>query len=140
MRLLLAVDIHEESKGLLALAVQWARRLGAVIDLVYVDDVYLVQDPEIRALLDKEWPKVWAVHEKKLKELQQQLPSEVRGEALFRTGQAPVEITEAAKDRDAVLIGTHGRRGLSHAFLGSVAERVVRLSSVPVLVLRQIAT
>lgn len=34
---------------------------------------------------------------------------------------------------DLVVMGTHGRRGLSHVFLGSVAEKVVRLSEVPVL-------
>lgn len=34
---------------------------------------------------------------------------------------------------DLIIMGTHGRRGLSHALLGSVAEKVVRTSSVPVL-------
>jgi nucleotide-binding universal stress UspA family protein len=32
-----------------------------------------------------------------------------------------------------VVLGTHGRRGLARALLGSVAEKVVRLSPVPVL-------
>jgi nucleotide-binding universal stress UspA family protein len=35
-----------------------------------------------------------------------------------------------------VVIGTHGRRGIAHALLGSVAEKVVRLSPVPVLTVR----
>lgn len=35
-----------------------------------------------------------------------------------------------------VVIGTHGRTGFAHAFLGSVAERVVRLSPIPVLTVR----
>jgi nucleotide-binding universal stress UspA family protein len=34
---------------------------------------------------------------------------------------------------DLIAMGTHGRTGLSHALLGSVAERVVRTSDVPVL-------
>ncbi len=34
---------------------------------------------------------------------------------------------------DLIIMGTHGRRGFSHALLGSVAEKVVRLSQVPVL-------
>lgn len=38
---------------------------------------------------------------------------------------------------DFIAMGTHGRRGVSHALLGSVAEEVVRLSSVPVLMVRQ---
>ncbi|MDB4937725.1 MAG: Universal stress protein family [Labilithrix sp.] len=37
---------------------------------------------------------------------------------------------------DFVVMGTHGRRGLSHLVLGSVAEKVVRLSPVPVLTVR----
>ena len=38
---------------------------------------------------------------------------------------------------DAVVMGTHGRRGLGRALLGSVTERVVRTSDVPVLTVRQ---
>ena len=37
---------------------------------------------------------------------------------------------------DVVVMGTHGRTGLRHALVGSVAERIVRLSSVPVLTIR----
>ena len=37
---------------------------------------------------------------------------------------------------DLIVMGTHGRRGLSHAFLGSVAERVVRSAPCPVLTVR----
>ncbi|SDM93454.1 Nucleotide-binding universal stress protein, UspA family [Halogranum gelatinilyticum] len=37
-------------------------------------------------------------------------------------------------DIDLVVMGTHGRRGLPHAFLGSVTERVIRTSNVPILV------
>jgi nucleotide-binding universal stress UspA family protein len=38
-----------------------------------------------------------------------------------------------AMNADLVVLGTHGRRGLSHALLGSVAEKVVRTSLRPVL-------
>jgi nucleotide-binding universal stress UspA family protein len=38
---------------------------------------------------------------------------------------------------DAVVMGTHGRRGLGRALLGSVTERVVRTSDVPVLTVRE---
>ncbi|MEW6683028.1 MAG: universal stress protein [Nitrospirota bacterium] len=37
---------------------------------------------------------------------------------------------------DLIVMGTHGRRGVSHLFMGSVAERVVRLASCPVLTVR----
>jgi nucleotide-binding universal stress UspA family protein len=47
-------------------------------------------------------------------------------------------IVETARDlgADLIIMGTHGRRGLSHVLLGSVAERVVRSSPIPVLTVR----
>jgi nucleotide-binding universal stress UspA family protein len=45
-------------------------------------------------------------------------------------------ILEAAKRADAIVMGTLGRTGLPHLLLGSVAERVVRHASVPVLTVR----
>jgi len=37
---------------------------------------------------------------------------------------------------DVIVLGTHGRSGLAHLFLGSVAERVIRLAPCPVLTVR----
>ena len=56
-------------------------------------------------------------------------------ETSFARGIAWEEIIETAKRLDVGLIvmGSHGRRGLTRAIMGSVAEKVVRLSPVPVL-------
>jgi nucleotide-binding universal stress UspA family protein len=56
-------------------------------------------------------------------------------EAVLTAGLTWERILETAKDRgvDLIVMGTHGRRGLPRWFLGSVAEKVVRLSPVPVL-------
>jgi nucleotide-binding universal stress UspA family protein len=53
-----------------------------------------------------------------------------------RVGVPHREICAYADDvgADVVVVGTHGRTGLSRALLGSVAARVVRSSTVPVLV------
>lgn len=47
-------------------------------------------------------------------------------------------IVEAAKEwpADLLIMGTHGRRGFSHLFLGSVAENVIRIATTPVLLVR----
>jgi nucleotide-binding universal stress UspA family protein len=49
------------------------------------------------------------------------------------------EIVETAKTQkvELIVMGTHGRTGLQHVLLGSVAEKVLRLASCPVLVVRQ---
>jgi nucleotide-binding universal stress UspA family protein len=56
-------------------------------------------------------------------------------DSALRQGPAWSEILAAAKDAraDLIVIGTHGRRGLSRALLGSVAEKVVRTAACPVL-------
>ena len=59
-------------------------------------------------------------------------------DSLVKTGNVYDLIIDVATKNgcDLVVIGTHGRRGVSHALLGSVAEKVVRLSPVPVLTVR----
>ena len=57
----------------------------------------------------------------------------------FLTGVAWDEIVALAKNDpriDLVVMGTHGRTGLKHVLLGSVAEKVVRYAPCPVLVVR----
>lgn len=69
--------------------------------------------------------------------------NEVRGEVasdtLIRAGSPATEILEAARSlpADLIVISTHGRTGLKHVLLGSVAEHVVRRAPCPVLVLRE---
>lgn len=44
--------------------------------------------------------------------------------------------TAAEMKPDAIVMGTHGRKGFAHAFMGSVAERVVRGATCPVITLK----
>jgi nucleotide-binding universal stress UspA family protein len=59
-------------------------------------------------------------------------------EKSMEDGQAAAAIVDRAKDiqADMIVIGTHGRSGLPHMLLGSVAEKVVRAASCPVLTIR----
>lgn len=50
-----------------------------------------------------------------------------------------IVILAAQKEADLIVIGTHGRGGVSRALLGSVADRVVRLASCPVLTVHEAA-
>lgn len=54
-----------------------------------------------------------------------------------KSGREDDEIIEfvRAEKIDILVIGTHGRTGVEHAFLGSVAEKVIRRSPVPVFVI-----
>ena len=48
-----------------------------------------------------------------------------------------VELARADPEIDAIVVGTHGRTGIKHVLLGSVAEKVVRHAPCPVLVVRK---
>jgi universal stress protein A len=63
----------------------------------------------------------------------------LNGEMVLVYGSPYHEIVETAKVRqvELIIMGTHGRTGLRHVLLGSVAEKVVQLASCPVLVMRQ---
>lgn len=65
------------------------------------------------------------------------LPEE-KTEICVARGRASDEVVRSAHEKGAGLIvmGTHGYAGISHALLGSTAERVVRKSKVPVLTMR----
>jgi len=59
-------------------------------------------------------------------------------EYVAAAGAPETVVLEVAKDKQADLIalGTHGRRGISHMLLGSVAERIVRHAEIPVVTVR----
>ena len=69
------------------------------------------------------------------------LEGKVEFEILVRSGD-PAQVAIAIADEvdaDSIVMATHGRKGVSHFFLGSVAERVVRESPCPVLTVRTAA-
>jgi nucleotide-binding universal stress UspA family protein len=58
---------------------------------------------------------------------------------MVRVGDAGHEVADYAQEisADLIIVPSHGRRGISHLLIGSVAERIVRLANCPVLVLKQ---
>ena len=67
-----------------------------------------------------------------------ELPDGVSVEITQREGVPKTEIVDAVAEipADLVVMGTHGRTGLDHYLIGSVAEQVVRRSPVPVVTVR----
>jgi nucleotide-binding universal stress UspA family protein len=74
-----------------------------------------------------------------LREVQLKLAADnVRLTTYVRVGHPVDEINQFCKETscDLIVMGTHGRSGLAHLLIGSVTERVVRTSPVPVLTIR----
>jgi nucleotide-binding universal stress UspA family protein len=119
---LVAVDGSEPCERALMLAARWAERMNATLSLVHASS-----DTQSRKVM-REWI---AAHESPaVRSLAADLA--VIEDAPFAaiTGQA------SAIGASMIVIGSHGRKGLARAFLGSVAASVVRHASVPVLCVR----
>jgi len=67
--------------------------------------------------------------------LEKRVPDSVKSRSILEKGNPADEIVKGAKAEkaDLIVIGTHGFTGWRHLILGSVAEKVVRLASCPVL-------
>jgi nucleotide-binding universal stress UspA family protein len=136
--LLVATDFAPSSQGALNAAIEVAREFDAHVTLVHVYEIpyaygemtYATAD--MVASLEK---LAGEALEKTRREVEQKLPGTT---AILRCGVAAPEILSAIDEvhPDLVVIGTHGRTGMKHVLLGSVAERIVRLSPVPVLTVR----
>ena len=77
----------------------------------------------------------------RLKQYAETIPATVARELVVEFGE-PGNLILAAQQQlgvDLVVMATHGRRGLKHLVLGSVAERIVRECTVPVLTVRTAA-
>jgi universal stress protein A len=145
--ILVPVDFSESSRQALAYAAELAGRFGAKLDLVHVWDVPPYIPPEAlvgvpgsdaRSLGQLARDHAREEMDKLIAEHAGQLPL---GEALLESGDPARIIIEVAEQRasDLIVIGTHGRTGLSHLLIGSVAEKVVRRATCPVLTVRAAA-
>ncbi len=138
-RILCPVDFSDLSERGLRYAVDLASQISAEVVLLYVHELsdYLVP-PSPAALIDM-WPTALETARRDLVALAARYAGHgVTVSAVVREGVARSEIVQAASDLDAqlIVIGAHGRGGMSRLLLGSVADRVLRRSPVPVLVVR----
>src|SRR5881394_1068039 len=136
-RILDPTDFSEPSDAALDYARALAGKCGSVIQLLHV-----VEPPFDASALSNEAYVVGTpgMYEMLVKEAQAHLATRVhaadgalRSEII--TGQSAPTILQYAADQhiDLIVMGTHGRTGLAHLLMGSVAEHVVRKACCPVL-------
>ncbi len=141
-RICCPIDFSDASRAAMEVASDLARRFGAGLMLLHAypipgytfPDGSVVASPKMMQDLADQAEKhleEWRVEAEKLVG-----PGRVTAEKAV--GEPAAEILEVAKARgaDLVVMGTHGRTGLEHALMGSIAERVVRRAHCPVLTVR----
>lgn len=134
-RIVVAVDFGEPALAAVRVAAPLARRLGARLVALHAES--LEAPPYFTAeqidALEAQRATARDLAERELRQLVEKeagLPVDAR----VVGGPATSVLLDAAAEMDLIVVGTHGRRGPSRWWLGSVAERVARSSLVPVLV------
>jgi len=139
-KILAPIDFSEVSNRSLDYAVDLAAQVKAAVSVVHVYEIPVYAFPEGAIITP---PDVAAeLADRAQKSLDAAVAARKgRGVEISGTltnGSAREEILRLAKEgnADLIVMGTHGRRGLPRAIMGSVAERVIRTSEIPVLTVR----
>jgi universal stress protein A len=140
--ILVPVDYSEPSKGSVRYAAALAASVGATLHIVHVwDRPTYATDAVLVRHQGKEHQSLAALiqdnAEKDMSEFLASLalPPNVKLSHRLLSGDPAGTLLDELKrgQYDLVVVGTHGRTGLMHLLLGSVAEKLVRLSPIPVL-------
>ena len=142
-RILVPVDFSPASLKALDYAADFAQPLGAGLSVLFVIEPIYYAVPDLAGaaagtavgLLEEQR----ASGKRQLERLQARYAKRrIKLRTVMQTGTPYQTIVDAAQSLKAHLIvmSTHGRTGVSHLLLGSVAERVVRSATCPVLTIR----
>jgi nucleotide-binding universal stress UspA family protein len=140
-KILVPVDFSPHSDEAIRTVADLARRYEASVTLAHVYEVvayalpegYVLQTATQLADMLTEFSKLLAAAKAKA-----EAAGAPRVETIQLQGSPAWQIVDFATSKgfDLIVMGTHGRTGLKHALIGSVAERVVRLAPCPVLTVR----
>jgi nucleotide-binding universal stress UspA family protein len=141
-RILVPTDFSATADAALDYAYLVAERFGASIQLLhvlndpfvregFVGDSYITEVPALRTAMRRE-----AQSRLAHRATERQPAIAVDGEILFGYGANTIAEYARARGVDLVVMGTHGRTGVAHLLLGSVAEGLVRIAPCPVLTVR----
>jgi len=138
-RLLVPVDFTETSDRALEYAVEFAKKFDAKVTILHAYQIPVYGFPDAVYVTSAELAaQISNAAQQRLDALvDAQKTAGIEVNAVLRDGVPWEEINKVAEEisADLIIIGTHGRRGLARAILGSVAENVIRTSTRPVLVI-----
>ena len=134
-RILCPIDFERDSMEALAVASRLAKQNSATVYLLTVIGVPPAAATELPPVPVFPNPEFEAESRRRLEAIARQTLAGVPHKVFVVSGNAAPEILKLVNGEniDLVVMGTHGRKGVKHFLLGSVAERVVRESPIPVL-------
>ena len=138
-KILIATDGSEHTKRAVDYGVDLSKNTGAKIHAVYVVDTAAFASIPMDAAWESMYELLRQEGDEATKYVAEKAEAEdLETERLTVEGHPAEEIIKYAEDNaiDVIIMGTIGKSGLDRFLLGSVAEKVVRTSKIPVLVVR----
>jgi nucleotide-binding universal stress UspA family protein len=142
-RIFVPIDFSDSSMRALDYAIDLGRTFGAELAVLFVvEPIYFATPGDLygtSANLGMLLEEQRRTAREELKKLDERLKKRgVDAQTVLGSGVPHEVIVETAKVRkaDLIVMATHGRSGLSHLLMGSVAEKVVRSATCPVLTVR----
>jgi universal stress protein A len=140
-RFLVPIDFSEDANQAVKYAIDLASKLGARMTLLHVIQLLPFGSGDMGVTVPYTYFQDLEadITSRMQAYLERVTAAGLEGEIAVVRGVPFQEILETAKMQqvDLIIMGTHGRTGLQHVLMGSVAEKVVRLAPCPVLVVRQ---
>jgi nucleotide-binding universal stress UspA family protein len=135
--ILVPVDFQDASLEALALARDIGGRLGMDIVLLHVFSIPVVVYPGFEPIMAPGLPE--EIETAARRAIERLADSAGGAKTIVASGDPAAEILRVVEQTQPafVVMGTHGRKGLSHLFMGSVAEEVIRASRSPVITVRE---
>jgi nucleotide-binding universal stress UspA family protein len=143
-KIMVATDFSEPSEAALAYGQQLARTFGAGLTLFHAadniaaraagGDGFVFFDPVLQTQIEE------SARNRACSLISDEDRDQLRAQAVVVVAVSPAAaITDYAQHEqvDLIIVGTHGRSGVAHLMMGSVAERVVRTAPCPVLTVRR---
>lgn len=139
MKILVPTDFSDLSRKAIDVANKYASIFDGKISLIHshipiteLDEPYAIG---MSSKIYQDYEEIETSIKKKLKNIaDEKVADGHKGELHVHIGNPAQSIVEVAEDFDIIIMSTHGRTGFSRFLLGSVAEKVLRLSKTPVMV------
>lgn len=135
-KILIAVDSSEYSMNAASKGLELALQLRATVALLFVVDTSKAMGNVDAGIMPEE---ALIVLKKEAEQTLDEYAERYKGKGLMKfmpEGHPEEDILKTSQtwQADLIVIGTHGRTGLSHLLMGSLAEHMVRHSKIPVIV------
>jgi nucleotide-binding universal stress UspA family protein len=143
-RILVPCDFSRQAVNAYRFALNIASRSGGTIYLIYVVELPVLHDTMLMPVLSIEQDFIDDLRVKAEKNLQKLIEKheaesvKVKWEVVFGPVHPTIIDHGTTKNVDVIIMGSHGARGVKEFFVGSNAEKIVRTSPVPVIVIKDV--